>query len=88
MTEPRPLVLLDVDGVLHDREARDAIRFADDQEAVAVERDVIWVTAGSVRVAIPHSVATIVQGLAEATELWWCSTWGERANDHLARALS
>ncbi len=38
MTEPRPLVLLDVDGVLHDREARDAIRFADDQEAVAVER--------------------------------------------------
>ena len=25
--------------------------------------------------------------LARATELWWCTTWGERANDFLAPAL-
>ena len=87
MIDTRPLVLLDVDGVLHDRSARDRIRMAEDPEAMAASLGVIWVAAGGVKVAIPESVAEIVRRLVQVADVWWCTTWGERANTHLAPAL-
>ena len=43
--ERRPLVLLDIDGVIHDREAMRAIRLSDDPEAAATRLDVTVVVS-------------------------------------------
>ena len=85
--DARPLVLLDVDGVLHDRAMRDRIRMSDDPDGLAASLQVRWVAAGGVRIAIPDDVAALVRRLTESAEVWWCTTWGERANTYLAPAI-
>jgi len=83
----RPLVLLDVDGVLHDRRARDRIRISDDPEALAVTLGVHWASAGGIRFAIPYAVTSLILRLVQITEVWWCTTWGDRANEYLAPVI-
>ena len=60
---------------------------SDDPDALASSLGVIWVAAGGVKVAIPESVAEIVRRLVQVADVWWCTTWGERANTHLAPAI-
>jgi len=83
----RPLVLLDVDGVLHDRRARDRIRMSEDPEALAVTLGVHWASAGGVRFAIPYDVTSLILRLVQVAEVWWCTTWGVRANTYLAPVI-
>lgn len=87
MSEHRPLVLLDVDGVLHDRESRDRLRFADDPDALAAEIGVAWVAIHGRRMAIPEPMPSIVRALVGMADVWWCTTWMDRANDGLADHL-
>ena len=83
----RPLVLLDVDGVLHDSHARDRIRLADAPESVAASLGVELVMSHGRRLAVPTWMPSLISGLGEVAELWWCTTWMERANDDLGPHL-
>ena len=87
MTGSRPLVFLDIDGVLHDRKARDLIRFADDPEGLATELGVSVITSYGRRLAIPDYMPSLIQRLTTSCEVWWCTTWMERANDGIAAHL-
>lgn len=85
MTEPdqRPLVLLDIDGVLHDRDALLEVRSSDDPQEAADRLDVTVITSHGHRLAFPRYMPGLVQHLAGGTELWWCTTWRQRANDEI-----
>lgn len=83
MTGERPVILLDVDGVLHDRAARDQIRMSDDPDALAARLGVTIVVSHGRKLAIPHYMAGLVQHLVATAEVWWCTTWRRRANDDL-----
>ena len=85
MTEPdhRPLVLLDIDGVLPDRQALLHMRSSDDPREVADHLDVTVITSHEHRLAFPRYMPGLVQHLAGAAELWWCTTWRQRANDEI-----
>ncbi|GAG39950.1 unnamed protein product, partial [marine sediment metagenome] len=89
MTEPlpRPLVLLDIDGVLHDRQALLEIRSANDPQAAADSLDVTVATSHGHRMAFPIYMPELVQHLAETAEVWWCTTWRHRANDEIREHL-
>lgn len=74
----RPLVLLDVDGVVNDLTAlRDGI----DSATHSV------VTSHGFRVAIPNYMPMLIQWLCEVAEVHWCTTWRDRANDDIAAHL-
>ena len=85
MTGPqqRPLVLLDIDGVLHDRSALLEVRWSDDPREAADRLDVTVITSHGHRLAFPRYMPELVQHLAGAAELWWCTTWRHRANDEI-----
>src|SRR5690606_38290851 len=36
---------------------------------------------------IPDYMPELIQRLVEANEVWWCTTWRERANDELRKFL-
>jgi len=73
-----PLVLLDVDGVINDLPA-----------AVGLER--AWphhrLELGEATICIPLFVPPLLQYLDLISEIWWCTTWGDLANQVLAEAL-
>ena len=83
----RPLVLLDIDGVLHDRSALLEVRSSDDPQEVADRLDVTVITSHGHRLAFPHYMPELVQHLAGAAQLWWCTTWRQRANDEIREHL-
>jgi hypothetical protein len=74
----RPLVLVDVDGVIND------LGFL-----LGVQRS--WPTCllrshGFV-VAVPAYMPELMRHLTRVAEVWWCTTWREAANDEIARHL-
>lgn len=73
----RPLVLLDVDGVINDLDygRRDN------------DRNHVLVGSHGYLVAIPDYMPTLVQWLCEVADVHWCTTWRERANDDIATHL-
>lgn len=83
----RPLVLLDIDGVIHDRQALLELRSSDDPEAAAERLEVTVITSHGHRLAFPRYMPELVQHLAETTQLWWCTTWRHRANDEIREHL-
>jgi hypothetical protein len=85
--EPRPLALLDIDGVLHDRQALLSVRSSEDPQATADQLDVTVITSHGHRMAFPRYMPGLVQHLAKATELVWCTTWRQRANDEIRAHL-
>lgn len=89
MTEadPRPLILLDIDGVLHDRQALLEVRLSNDPPAAADRLDVTIITSHGHRLAFPRYMPGLVQHLAGAAELWWCTTWRDRANGEIREHL-
>ncbi len=85
--DARPLVLLDVDGVLHDRRARDLIRMSDHPDDLARDLGVEMITSHGRRMAIPEYMPGLMQDLVARADVWWCTTWMHRANDELATHL-
>lgn len=77
-TGPRPLVLLDVDGVINDLEALSG-------------HDRPWhtdlVPSNGFAVMLPEYMPSLIQGLVDTCEVWWCTTWRHRANDEIASHL-
>lgn len=69
----KPLVLLDVDGVVNDLTNRPG------------DHKVIRSNGYTIR--IPEDIIIPVQRLYNTSELWWLTTWRERANDDIAPAL-
>ena len=84
----RPLLLLDVDGVINDLEAKMMIRTLgeggrDRAEQLGVE----MIRSHGYWLAIPTYMSELIGALTARSETWWCTTWRERANDELAAHL-
>lgn len=73
-----PLVLLDVDGVIND--LGHLMGHARPWETRIIE-------ANGFHVHIPEYMPLLVQSLAQATEIHWCTTWRSDANREIAPAL-
>lgn len=73
----RPLVLLDVDGVINDLKCL----WGD----VPDDYDVI--RSNGYKVYVPPYMPALVQWLCEVAEVHWCTTWRDRANQEIARHL-
>jgi len=80
---PRPLVLLDIDGVIHDGKAMREIRLSDDPEATAARLDMTVVVSHGHRLAFPSYMPGLIQQIDDVAEIWWCTTWRHRANDDI-----
>jgi hypothetical protein len=75
---PRPLVLLDVDGVINDLGA--LYRQPD-------ERTHQVVRSNGYRVVVPKYMPVLIQWLCGVADVHWCTTWRHRANDEIAAHL-
>lgn len=73
-----PLILLDVDGVI-----------ADTRALLGEERpwEIREVETTRFPALIPVFMPLLIQALHEVAELWWCTSWGERANQEIGRYL-
>lgn len=74
----RPLVLLDVDGVINDLGALGGTPRPWTTDVVR---------SHGYRLLIPDYMRDLVTQLTDSTEVWWCTTWRDRANDELAGYL-
>ena len=74
----RPLILLDVDGVVNDLGA-----------ARGVSRRWVCdvVRSHGYDLYVPDFMPSLIGHLARVAEVWWCTTWRHRANDELAAHL-
>ena len=87
-TYHKPLLLLDVDGVINDLEAVMKIRpFGSDAQERAAELDVDLIRSHGFWLAIPHTMPDLIQELTAHFETWWCSNWRGQANDEIAKHL-
>lgn len=73
----RPLVLLDVDGVINDLKCLGG----------DVPDDYDVVRSNGYKVYVPHHMPALVQWLCSVAEVHWCTTWRDRANHEIARHL-
>jgi hypothetical protein len=73
MTDNRPLVLLDVDGVVN----------ALEPHVVATQRH----QADGYTLEIPDYLPSLVAHLTTVAEVWWCTTWRHAANLHISPLL-
>lgn len=74
----RPLVLLDVDGVIND--LRSTRRWA------TIDNELHFVSHGF-PVVVPPYMPALIQWLCSVAEVHWCTTWRHRANDEIAAHL-
>ena len=74
----KPLVLLDVDGVINDLGA-------------LYGRERPWyvhqVPSNGYVLHIPEYMPALIADLVATAEVWWCTTWRDRANNELAEFL-
>lgn len=71
MAEQKPLVLLDVDGVIN------VLR-----RDVPKTHEMMGYP-----IRIPDHMPALIQHLVQTAEVMWCTTWREEANEHMAPAL-
>lgn len=84
----KPLLLLDIDGVLNDIEAVVIVRPLDEgAEERAARLGVDLMRSHGFWLAIPEYMPELIRELASRSETWWCTTWRARANDEIARHL-
>ena len=83
----RPLVLLDVDGVLHDRVRRDEVRHSQNPEETAAELGVTMIRSHGRLLAVPEDMPELIQNVADVAEIHWLTTWRHRANDEIREHL-
>jgi len=74
----RPLVLLDVDGVINDLTSL---------QRFYVPHQITVIDSHGFKVHIPDYMPDLIQRLVTNCEVYWCSTWRERANDEIAGHL-
>jgi hypothetical protein len=74
----RPLVLLDVDGVINDLGA-----LYGSPRPWRIHK----VLSNGFVLHIPDYMPALIRDLVENAEVWWCTTWRDRANDELAAHL-
>ncbi len=77
-SDTRPLVLLDVDGVINDlgslyRQPR--------------PWHVHHVLSNGFVLHIPEYMPSLITDLVATADVWWCTTWRDRANNELAEFL-
>ncbi|MFM7127186.1 MAG: hypothetical protein ACKOA6_04060 [Actinomycetota bacterium] len=74
----RPLVLLDVDGVINDF------------EHVGTNTG-LWsldiIRSHGYQVSVPEYMPKLIQEICAVAEVHWCTTWRHRANDEIAEHL-
>jgi hypothetical protein len=73
---PKPLLLMDIDGVLS------LFGFASDSRPEGV-----WINVDGIVHLISATAAEHLQRLGAAYEVVWCSGWEEKANEHLVGAI-
>ena len=76
--DDRPLVLLDVDGVINDLWS---------QTGAQMPYPVMQVHAGQFALHIPEYMPGLIQALVAMAEVRWCTTWEHDANLHVAPVL-
>ena len=84
----RPLVFLDVDGVINHIEANNMLNRLSgplDDRARRLGVDIVQVRGR--RMAVPHHIPALIRRLADTTEVWWCTTWRAKANGELTGHL-
>lgn len=74
----RPLVLLDVDGVINDLNSA--------RRAATIDNELHFVSHGF-HLVVPHYMPVLVQWLCSVADVHWCTTWRHRANDEIAAHL-
>ena len=74
----KPLVLLDVDGVINDLGALYGLPRPHTINVVA---------SNGYRVEIPDYMPGLIQHLVATCEVWWCTTWRNAANREIADHL-
>ena len=83
-----PLLLLDVDGVINDLEAKMMIRMlGEGGRDRASQLGVEMIRSYGYWLAIPTYMPELIGALTARSETWWCTTWRERANDELVAHL-
>ena len=84
----RPLLLLNIDGVINDLGAVMKVRpLGDGAEAKAKHLGVDLIRSHGFWVAIPDSMPSLIQELTAQCETYWCTTWRGNANDEIAQHL-
>lgn len=78
-TNSRPLVLLDVDGVINDL---NRLRRGHDRSDTHTT-----LTSNGFRVVVPDYMPVLIQWLCSVADVHWCTTWRHRANDEIATHL-
>lgn len=78
MNDNKPLVLLDVDGVIND--LRSLSRFQ-------VDHSILVFRSEEYMIHMPRDLPDLVQHLVAVAEVHWCTTWREKANGEIARHL-
>lgn len=76
--ESKPLVLLDVDGVINDFELIG-------EETGRWDSHVI--VSHGYHVVIPDYMPKVIQHICARAEVHWCTTWRDRANEEIAQHL-
>lgn len=76
--ELKPLVLLDVDGVINDLGSL---------YGVPREWRIAEVAANGFLVHIPEYMPALVKRIDEIADIYWCTTWRHRANDEIVTHL-
>ena len=85
----RPLLLLDVDGVINDLNAHLMLALLGGEDSDAAEQlGIELVRSHGHTLAVPEYMPELIRELTSRAETWWCTTWRERANDELATHLS
>lgn len=74
----KPLVLLDVDGVINDI-------FGMGVRASTWTTDIV--VSHGYKLAIPSYMPALVQDLCKVADVHWCTTWRHKANDEIAAHL-
>jgi hypothetical protein len=74
----KPLVLLDVDGVVNDLASLYGRRRPWNVDRVA---------SNGFEVHVPSYMPELIRQLARVTEVQWCTTWRHKANDEIAAHL-
>lgn len=76
--DQKPLVLLDVDGVINDLGSLQG-----QTRSWGIE----IVHSNGFSVHVPDYMPTLVRKIADVAEILWCTTWRHRANDEIASHL-
>lgn len=86
MTDERPLLYLDVDGVINDLHAVRALGLRRAGK-VAERFGVDVITSHGYRLAIPRYMPELIGELDQRCDIVWCTTWRLNANDEIAAFL-